>query len=184
MTGRFEFDDYDDPGYANGAELFSHSVRLALAGKRGRKLLSDLRDALMHLPERRLTMGAFCRIKPEAAMVVERFEPSDFEVCAVGAFAWWQKVKKGVDPVEAFESLPTLEDESPFETAWAGKAAGLTPALAWELASANDETWSDLTPEARFERFVSWIDELLAAPEWHRGDPLPERIGRSWATGL
>ena len=179
VVSRFEWDDYEPPEYENAAELFEHNVRLALVGKKGRRFLADLREALLALPEKRLIEGEFCRPKTDEAT-----EPSDFEVCAVGAFAWWQKVKAGTDPVAAFEALPSLDEYSPFETAWAGRDAGAPAILAWEMASANDETFHGLSPEERYAKLLAWIEERLAAPEWHRGDPVPPRLGHSWATSL
>lgn len=189
---RFEWDDYEQPEYRNGAELFEHNARLALAGRKGRAFLGELREALLNLPERRLIEGAFCKPKfdpDDRDEDAPPMAPTDFGVCSMGAYAWWQKVKAGMDPVKAFESLPTIDSEDgygdeAFQTAYAGKEAGAPIILAWEMASANDETFEGLEPEVRFEKLLAWIDERLAEPEWHRGDPLPKRLGRSWATSL
>jgi hypothetical protein len=87
-------------------------------------------------------------------------------VCAVGAYVWWQKVKSGTDPVDAFLALPELDGDEDayamFETASAGRQAGLTFTLAWELASGNDETFAELDPPQRWQRFIEWIDKVLA----------------------
>lgn len=87
-------------------------------------------------------------------------------VCAVGAMLWHRKVKAGVDPAEAFASLPGLPGEGSDgldETASLAKQeAGLTYTLAWELAYRNDETYDRKTPEERWEAFVAWIDRELA----------------------
>jgi hypothetical protein len=86
-------------------------------------------------------------------------------VCAVGAFVWHQKVKAGMDPAEAFASLPTVfgeDGEDPAtETAELGQQAGLTYTLAWMLAQRNDDTYKAMTPEQRWQAFVDWIDERL-----------------------
>lgn len=86
-------------------------------------------------------------------------------VCAVGAYAWYRKVKAGMDPAEAFASLPDLAEEGSNalgETADLGEAAGMTYTLAWELAYKNDETFSRAAPEQRWQHFVDWIDRQLA----------------------
>lgn len=89
-------------------------------------------------------------------------------VCAMGAYAWYRKVKAGMDPAEAFASLPTVFDgdqdgpDQLQQTAEVGKDAGMTFTLAWNLAYRNDETYETLTPEQRWERFVAWIDAELA----------------------
>ena len=87
-------------------------------------------------------------------------------VCAIGAYVWWQKVKAGMDPAEAFAALPVLPDTdaADFETAQAGQDAGLTSALAWDLAYTNDERLGSLSPEARYQWFIDWIDKQLAVP--------------------
>jgi hypothetical protein len=85
-------------------------------------------------------------------------------VCAVGAFIWHQKIKAGMTPDEAFNSLPILTDEdtSLTDTADQGKAAGLTWTLAYLLADRNDETLGGYTPEERYEKFMGWLDQELA----------------------
>ncbi len=94
-------------------------------------------------------------------------------VCAIGAYAWHQKVKAGMDPAEAFAALPTIvdgqDDGDPLQrTAEAGEDAGMTFTLAWELAYRNDETYEAMTPEERWTAFLAWIDQELAA-----GEPQP-----------
>lgn len=87
-------------------------------------------------------------------------------VCLVGAYAWHQKVKAGMDPAEAFAAIPVVLDtetaDALSDTAEIGKEAGLAYTLAWELAYRNDETYGSMTPEQRWEAFVAWIDEQLA----------------------
>lgn len=85
-------------------------------------------------------------------------------VCAVGAYAWYRKVKAGADPAEAFASLPDVAEEGTNalnETADLGESAGMTFTLAWELAYKNDETFDRCTPEERWQKFVDWIDRAL-----------------------
>lgn len=209
-------DDYEprDDG-KNTAGLWHANLTRALKSKRGRAALTDLRDALLALPEKRLIEGALCtvglsdRIEAMPATKVIDIEPlipgedgrpqRDAEghvirgprqptevknweresllefvaehdgepegVCAVGAYVWWKKVKAGMDPSEAFVALPVLPDTDAgeWETADAGTEAGLAGVLAWELAHLNDETWGSLDPEARYTRFITWIDQQLAA---------------------
>jgi hypothetical protein len=85
-------------------------------------------------------------------------------VCAVGAYAWYRKVKAGADAAEAFASLPDLADEGTDalnETAELGEAAGMAFTLAWELAYRNDETFGNCTPEQRHAKFIEWIHAQL-----------------------
>lgn len=123
--------------------------------------------------------------------VVEQPDPAQqYGVCGVGAYIWWKKVKAGMDPVQAFNELPELDTENEymvqgdemFETAWAGKRAGLSYTLAWELASGNDETFGTLTPEKRWQAMVDWIDKVLAEPPLRRGriPSYMKRLGQSY----
>lgn len=101
-------------------------------------------------------------------------------VCAIGAYVWWQKVKGGMAPDEAFAALPTIADvegSGDYDTAEAGQQAGLTWTLAWQLAYRNDEAWEALTPEHRYVEFLAWIEQQLAKPPLRRA-PRRERRQR------
>lgn len=173
-------DDGGDGDY-NTYELWSHNVELALTGKRGKAALVDLKAALEALPEKRLIERALCTV----GGVEKRPEITNLEqpegVCAVGAYVWWQKVKQGKDPMQAFEELDTLPDEDGdiWDTVEAGTSAGLTRVLAWELAYMNDETYGGLTPEQRYEKFMAWVDEALRRPPAPPRQPRkPKRLSR------
>lgn len=196
MSRYCDYGDYEDgPEQILAMGRWEHNARVALKGKRGRKALRELRDALMALPEHRLIESAICTVDADqrrAAITAEedaewqgrpeqwrspkpwRDRSEHFEalvqrngesVCAVGAYVWHQRVKGGMDPAQAFASLPDLADEGSdalSETAELGKAAGLTYTLAWELAYRNDETYDRKTPEERWQAFIDWIDRELA----------------------
>lgn len=61
-----EYDDYDgdDKYNGNGWAMWDKRAQLALAGKRGRKALADLREAILALPEKRLIGDALCTVNP------------------------------------------------------------------------------------------------------------------------
>ena len=89
-------------------------------------------------------------------------------VCLNGALLWHLKVLGGMDPDEAFRSLPLVmglpgDDIDPLaETAdIAAAEAGIARTLAWELAYRNDETYRNMTPEERYTAFLAWIDAEL-----------------------
>jgi|SRR5581483_10401097 len=168
-------DDYEE-WFPNAGALWQANVRRALKGKRGRKALTELREALLALPEKRLISGALCTVGGLEARTPERdtygwykdeletkIEEEGTGVCAIGAFLWHKKVKAGTDPQVAFEELPTLLDidGGDYETAQAGRDAGLAFTLAWALAYRNDETYEAMTPEERYESFMKWLDEEL-----------------------
>lgn len=178
---RYYEGDYDE-SFPNEAALWRANAERALKGKRGRKALAELREALRNLPEKRLIDSALCTVnapkrREEVAANDSRgwatrefdtfIEQTGEGVCAVGAYAWWQKVKAGADPQEAFDSLPSLmnnDGDEIWQTEQVGVRAGLTQYVAWELAYRNDETYMRLTPEERYERFMTWLDEQLAEP--------------------
>jgi hypothetical protein len=169
-------DDYDGDEFPNQSALWQANAERALKGKRGRKALADLREALLALPEPRLIEGALCTVNAEKRAGglgedswarrewAERIEEGE-GVCAIGALLWHRKVKAGMDPAEAFDSLPTLEDSNWDLDATASLAvreAGLAYSLAVNLAYRNDETYEGMTPEGRYTAFLAWIDRELA----------------------
>lgn len=158
-----------DEEFPNAWAFWHHREQQVLNGKRGRKALADLRDALHALPEKRLIARALCTVgRPapvtpdylgeEAELVREQGEG----VCAVGAYAWFKRVQSGMDPDEAFRSLPLAADfEDPYATIDEGARAGLGVTLAWVLMSLNDDAAARLTPEDRYEHVLRWIDARL-----------------------
>lgn len=179
---RYGDPDYDED-FPNQGAFWVANARRALKGRRGRAALAELREALLHLPEKRLIDRALCTVKPEnrrpkpytlPSGSVQDWQGAEFDrlvedtgegVCAVGAFLWWKQVKAGKTPEEAFDALPTHADTDfdISETAYEGEKAGLTYPLAWELAFRNDERYEKLSPEERYTKFLAWIDEELAA---------------------
>ncbi len=175
------FSDDDGPEYNNAYELWQWNLIRALGSRRGQQALRDMREALLALPEKRLIARALCTVgdgrRPEPRTLTDGrildYAGRDFDeiieeqgrgVCAVGAFAWYAKVKSGVDPAQAFAELPTLEDTNygAWETAAVGAKAGLARTLAAHLAYKNDETWRDLDPEERWQKCMDWVDAQLA----------------------
>lgn len=53
------------------------------------------------------------------------------------------------------------DGDGDWATVEAAKAVGVTYVLAWELAFANDERYSGLTPEQRYERTLAWVRDHL-----------------------
>lgn len=170
---RANFCDYLNKDFPNQEAFQWKTFELALKGKRGRKALRDLRDALLALPEKRLISRALCTVGRQAtdwatedAEVAYLVEEQGAGVCAVGAYAWWQRVKAGADPQSAFDDLPLLDDltYSIQDTVGFGQGAGLTMSLAYLLTDRNDDIYGLLSPEERYERFLAWIDKELASP--------------------
>lgn len=186
---RYYDGDYDaDPNFQNEWHFWQANARRALKGRRGRRVLAELREALSNLPDKRLISRALCTVNAERrSPAVREIDFGDGEaftddsdlrefgevvdeqgqgVCAVGALLWWRKVKAGADPVEAFDQLPTLGDWDHGLEATADLAraeADVVFPLAWQLAYRNDETFEACTPEERYEKFMAWLDTELAS---------------------
>ena len=63
MSRYNDYDDYDgEPEQILAQGRWEHNARVALKGKRGRKALTDLREALEALPQKRLIEGAVCTV--------------------------------------------------------------------------------------------------------------------------
>lgn len=188
--------DYgDDESWPNEGAFWWANAQRALRGRRGRKALAELREALLMLPEKRLVHSAVSTVSLKAwaddlpdtvtsmrwggemyerpnyvkAEALERCETEGVGVCAVGAYLLRKRVLElGEQPDEAMRALPSVSDIEGYgldETVTLGAEAGLTRTLAWLLADQNDETYGSCTPEERYERFLAWIDKQLAADE-------------------
>lgn len=182
-------DDYDE-NFPNEAEFWWANAQRALKGKRGRKALAELREALLMLPEKRLVSGAIStapllakyqgepdevpswvsgQLRPnwQKADALAKVEKEGVGVCAVGAYMLRKRVLElGETPEEAMHQLPAMsdvDDHTLYDTMVAGQQAGLSSYVAWMLGDRNDETYRALTPEARFDAFLAWIDTELAA---------------------
>lgn len=140
-------DFYSEATYSNAGELWSSNVLRALRSPRGRKALTELREALLRLNNKRLITDRL-------------YDGAD--VCAIGAYAVYKQIQEGTDPWEAFELLPR-EIEPLEETANIGTQYGLTKTLAWEVAYRNDETYGRQTPEQRYQTFLRWLDRELGS---------------------
>lgn len=171
-------DDFDE-NFPNEAQFWWHNARRALKGKRGKKALAELREALLMLPEKRLVSGAIStaslRVKAEKmtddgdwrkAELTAKIVKEGIGVCAVGAYMLRKRVLElGETTEEAMRQLPSLADiesNGLYETMLEGQAAGLSRYVAWTLADRNDEVYGELTPEERYIAFLKWIDNELA----------------------
>jgi hypothetical protein len=80
MSRYSDYDDYEgEPEQVLAAGRWERNARVALKGKRGRKALAELREALMALPERRLIEGAVCTVGAagrKAALLAEAERPA------------------------------------------------------------------------------------------------------------
>lgn len=181
-------EDWDED-FPNQGAFWWHNTMRALRGKRGRRVLADLREALLMLPEKRLVSGAISTAALETKALgmpdtragwgstvevpnfakldaLAKCEQEGIGVCAVGAYLLRKRVLElGETPDEAMRALPSSADVEGYyldETANLGEQAGLAKTLAYLLADRNDETYGHCTPEDRYQHFLAWIDVELA----------------------
>lgn len=125
----FEGDDVLAEGRYRGR------VASAIRGKRGQKLLREMREALDAMPEKRL--------------IAEELVNEDGEHCAMGIVGAARKIDmSGIDP------------EEPGEVA---AAFDIAEVLAREIAYENDDQYSSFTPEKRWEYMRKWVEKRIKA---------------------
>lgn len=110
-------------------------VASAIRGRRGQKLLTDLRDALLVMPQKRL--------------IAHELVTEQGEVCALGALA----KARAMD-------VDKLDPEEPEDVA---AAFDIAHQLAQEIVFINDEERSSLeTPEERYQAVLKWVESNIA----------------------
>src|SRR6185312_15322735 len=131
-------------------------LRSALRGKRGRKFLTDLRDALDALPVKRL--------------IHSELVTADGNVCAIGSVG----VRRGVDmspllrpaDCDPDEWAENWECEANERAEALGSMFDIAPCLAQEVMYQNDEaSYHNETPEQRWIRVRKWVAKKLGE-EW------------------
>jgi hypothetical protein len=148
---RFGSDDFYEE-FPNQSLLWWHNAETHLAGAKGQKVLRELRDAMLAMPERKLIRG--------------RLADEQGHVCAVGALA----VARGesVDELAARITFDKWGDVDSYDaediTIAIGRQIGLKEVMSTLLAQVNDDAWGapiDETDEQRFERVLAWIEKKL-----------------------
>lgn len=164
MSSRF--DNWDGDGEVPDG-LWFQRVRSSLRGKRGQAILAELEEALLALPQKRLTTGALAETEPLpdrwwTKRPLSPAEPTG-DVCFVGALALHRKVKSGMSVADALKDLARFGDDI-YETANAGENLGMSWSMAWHLGWVNDEQFKRATPEERYERCLEWVRHQRVMP--------------------
>jgi hypothetical protein len=136
--------------YGDGDEycwLYQQHTDAAIRGRRGQAFLREMVTALDTMPVKRLAADVLVGGRGE--------------VCAMGAVA----VARGVDVADIDET----------DSVAVGKALGIAPRLAMEIAYNNDDRDDSETDEQRFGRMRNWAASEIR-PE--RGPPPTGRC--SW----
>jgi len=164
---RIEEGDCDDgtESFLRGC-AFEGNKHRAIHGRKGQKILRELEEALLAMPEKRLINGKFATttivVGPSSLPIV------DSDVCALGCLAVHREMKTGktrAQAVMAVQSEVTSdEDDGGWEaiTQAAGYLDLVTP-LAYAIVERNDE-YGGSTPEETYQRFLRWVQKKI-----HRG---------------
>lgn len=154
-------------GYTDDAENFAMwrgRVASAIRGKRGQKMLRELRDALDAMPEKRL--------------VARQLQTAAGECCTLGCLAR----SKGVDLSEVIDADDDVLHEFGAELA---DRLDVAECLIQEIEYWNDECgeravttgpgawhWVHETPEERWTRMRAWVEKhIKPAPQNNDGVP-------------
>lgn len=179
------FDYYDDDE-ALPWELWNAIVSNALGGRRGQKALAELEEALLALPEPRLIRdhlaanGGVCAVG--AYVAHKRAQAHGEELATVinnmagdvpCACMHERSDHDGAGPCHArvgdsecyCEQYEPEESEGVYETAAAGRGAGLLHTIAWHFAYLNDEQFHDASPEERYRTMLRWVRRAQGKPE-------------------
>ncbi len=98
MSRYSEYDDYEDEADQILAQgRWERNARATLKGKRGRKALADLREALLALPEHRLIEGALCAVG-DVDQRVPAVTGAEIAEHQAKAAAWRAENGLGTDP--------------------------------------------------------------------------------------
>jgi hypothetical protein len=124
----------EDEGFPGQFELWQANCRRSISGKQGQQELIQMREALLALPEKRLIHGLLAN--------------EQGEVCAIGAYAR----HKGID-ISKFDP-EDYSDE-------VGIEAGMPQMVAWTVVAQNDMDFDHMTPEARYEATLRWLDRVI-----------------------
>jgi len=139
VSSRFGWDDEGTVSW----DFWEVIVSRSLAGKRGQAALAELEEALLALPERRLTSG----------MLAE-----GGKVCAIGAAVAYHRAKKEGRLIEdVIEELGERFVESAYETSEYGQMIGFPSSLAWHFAWLNDEEFHNVSEEERYTRMLAFV---------------------------
>lgn len=138
-------DGWGDEYASLRAGAWRANLRRMYRGQKARKFLTELRDALDALPERRLVANAF---ETEGAF------------CALGTVA----KSRGVP-------MPEWDAEDDYDygegaSEDAGVALHISKTLAAEIMHVNDDSSGDETPEQRWLRVRHWAAKKLREWPW------------------
>jgi len=131
---------YTDDNDQQQLAMWRGRVASAIRGKRGQKMIAELRDALDAMPEKRLVAGSLQR--------------KDGDCCAIGCIA----KAKGHDYTAHEDDDPCDQEEL---NSGLAEALNVAECLVQEIEYQNDEGAYKETPEQRWSRMRRWCDRKL-----------------------
>lgn len=148
----------EDEEFAGQFALWQANVRRSLNGKRGQAALKHFRDALLALPHKRLIANALVEgLDEDIVAETLTFKREELDVCAIGAARLYQEA----GPLLDFTILELYEATNENEDAVEYAPKSYPPLVAWELVSKNDFTYGAVTPEARYELMLGWVNSRI-----------------------
>jgi hypothetical protein len=143
-------EDEDFPGQF---ELWQANCRRSIKGKDGQKVLRELEQALLALPEKRL--------------IADELQNAEGEVCAIGALAKYRGINKTESDPEEMEDV--------------GVELGMPRLVAWKVVCVNDveidghyveaygpdrygrnlSVFVPVTPEERYATMLNWVQRQI-----------------------
>jgi hypothetical protein len=163
---RIEEGDCDDTESFLRGCAFEANGKRAIHGRKGQKILRELEEALLAMPEKRLIHGKFATTTIVAGP--EGLPTVDSDVCALGCLAVHREMKAGKTRAQAVmavqNEVTSDEDDGGWEAiTQAADYLDLVTPLAYAIVERNDE-YGGTTPEKTYEKFLRWVQKNI-----HRG---------------
>jgi hypothetical protein len=170
MTGRFyENDDWDDIWSLMAYGRWIANNKTIWRSKRGKKMLTEMKSALLALPEHKLISGWLVKPPEKRSGLKKIFDlikpKKTPQVCALGAFGLY----KGANMTAYYPSPEAIKEnyneDDQYESLNLAQSYGMTQHMAWEIGNYNDSL-NHLSPEELWERMYQAITEAEKTGIW------------------
>jgi hypothetical protein len=136
----------EDDEFPGQFDLYRANVERSLRSKAGQARLREMRDALLALPVKALEAGIFITGDEDSP-----------RVCGLGAWAL-HHARSVAEASALVPKYPADVATDDYDTADALKRFGWPKLVVWEAIFINDEHWSCVTPEVRYEKVLAWVN--------------------------
>lgn len=149
----------EDEDFNNAAILWEANQERSLKSKKGQAALRRLEAALLALPEPKL--------------IADAIEDADGLVCGLGALAKFEQLEQVPElPQRPADDAPSEEWDEWFSRDQAqviedamlalAKALDIPKLVAIAIIYHNDDDWNVATPEARYQKVLSWTRSWIS----------------------